>query len=104
MAYAGDMVNEQLRAALIANASLLGGHVAKYADENKQKSFNDLNTVLARHRLVKVINLSIFGFSRGAALARAFSNLFIKNVIQVMIPWYIRGLQLVLISWACSIP
>lgn len=79
MAYAGDMVNEQLRAALIANASLLGGHVAKYADENKQKSFNDLNTVLARHRLVKVINLSIFGFSRGAALARAFSNLFIEK-------------------------
>ncbi len=79
MEYAGDMVNEQLRTALIANASLLGGRVAKYADENRQKSFGELNAALARHRLVKVVNLSIFGFSRGAALARAFSNLFIKK-------------------------
>jgi hypothetical protein len=69
-----DTVNERLREVLIANAKALGGAVAKYAAENSTKSFSDVSAALAKHRLVKVINLSIFGFSRGAALARAFSN------------------------------
>jgi hypothetical protein len=69
-----DTVNEQLREVLIANAKALGGTVAKHAAENSSKSFGDLSAALAKHRLIKVINLSLFGFSRGAALARAFSN------------------------------
>lgn len=36
--------------------------------------FREVNAALAQHRLIKVINLSFFGFSRGAALARAFAN------------------------------
>jgi len=69
-----DAVNDRLRDVLIANAKKLGGAVSKYAAESSEKSFSDVNAALGKHRLIKVINLSIFGFSRGAALARAFSN------------------------------
>lgn len=69
-----DTVNDRLRDVLIANARTLGGTVQKYAEANSAKSFADVNAVLGKHRLIKIINLSIFGFSRGAALARAFSN------------------------------
>lgn len=72
--HANDMVNTVLRDVLIANAKLHGAEVEKYATESSDKSFSELNSVLSKHRLIKVINLSIFGFSRGAALARAFSN------------------------------
>ncbi|HEX9171551.1 MAG TPA: DUF2235 domain-containing protein [Telluria sp.] len=69
-----DMVNGVLRDVLIANANSLGNRVAKHSAEKSEKGFDDLGSVLAKHRLIKVINLSFFGFSRGAALARAFSN------------------------------
>lgn len=69
-----DAVNDRLRQVLIANAKTLGGQVALYAAKNSAKSFSDLNVALSKHRLIKAVNLSIFGFSRGAALARAFSN------------------------------
>lgn len=59
---------------LVINAKALGGEVKKYADENSAKSFEEINAVLSKHRLIKVIDMSVFGFSRGAALARAFSN------------------------------
>jgi uncharacterized protein (DUF2235 family) len=74
MNYGSHIVNDDLRGVLIANAKALGGILGKYAAENGKKSFDDVNATLARHRLIKVINVSIFGFSRGAALARAFSN------------------------------
>nr|WP_315192325.1 DUF2235 domain-containing protein [uncultured Albidiferax sp.] len=69
-----DAVNDRLRDVLIANAKAQGGKVGKYAEAGSAKSFSEVNAALAGHRLIKVINLSIFGFSRGAALARAFSN------------------------------
>ncbi|SFG12145.1 Uncharacterized alpha/beta hydrolase domain [Duganella sp. CF458] len=71
-------VNDALRQVLITNASKLGGVAKAYADKSKDKSFAELSMALGGHRLIKVINISIFGFSRGAALARAFSNDFIK--------------------------
>lgn len=74
MNHGADIVNERLRDVLIANASAHGGNAAKYASENTSKSFKEVNAALAEHRLIKIINLSFFGFSRGAALARAFSN------------------------------
>lgn len=77
--HADDMVNAALRDALIANAKVQGAEIEKYATENSAKSFNELNAVLSKHRLIKVVNLSIFGFSRGAALARAFSNRIVKR-------------------------
>jgi hypothetical protein len=69
-----QQVNDALRSALFARAKTLGGQVEKHADAGKQKSFADVNKALAQHRLIKQINVSIFGFSRGAALARAFCN------------------------------
>jgi hypothetical protein len=72
--FAGDAVNERLREVLIANATALGSSVAKYSVKSNKKSIAELEAALAEHRHIKVINLSFFGFSRGAALARAFSN------------------------------
>ncbi|MDR6491406.1 T6SS phospholipase effector Tle1-like catalytic domain-containing protein [Paraburkholderia sp. 22099] len=63
-----------LAQALVVNARKQGGELARIANENQNESFEKLNRALAGHRLIKVINISIFGFSRGAALARAFAN------------------------------
>jgi hypothetical protein len=82
MEYGSHVVNDYLREVLIANANALGGMLSKYAAKNGKKSFNDVNAALARHRLIKVINVSIFGFSRGAALARAFSNRLIAKCVR----------------------
>lgn len=67
-------VNDALRNALLSRAKGLGGRVEQYAQTGKQKGFADVNQALRQHRLIKQINVSIFGFSRGAALARAFCN------------------------------
>jgi hypothetical protein len=67
-------VNDALRNALLTRAKALGGQVEQYAQTGKQKGFADVNRALRQHRLIKQINVSIFGFSRGAALARAFCN------------------------------
>ncbi len=69
-----QQVNDALRSALLGKARTLGGQVARYADAGKQQSFADVNKALGQHRLIKQINISIYGFSRGAALARAFCN------------------------------
>lgn len=79
MEHGRDSVNDRLRDVLIANANMLGGAAAKFAVENSNSTFAEVNKVVAGHRLIKVINLSLFGFSRGAALARAFSNRVITN-------------------------
>ena len=67
-------VNARLRDVLISNAKKLGGEVAKYAEESADQSFAEVNRALGKHRLIKKINISVFGFSRGAALARAFTS------------------------------
>lgn len=67
-------VNDALRNALLARGKALGGQVARHAEAGKRKGFSDINQALGQHRLIKHINVSIFGFSRGAALARAFCN------------------------------
>lgn len=77
--FGSDNVNERLRQVLINNAQRLGGEVAAYAKANQAKSFGELNEKLGKHRLIKIINVSAFGFSRGAALARAFVIRLIKD-------------------------
>lgn len=72
--YGQQQINDALRSALLSKAKSLDGQVAKYAESGKQQGFSDVNRVLGKHRLIKQINVSIFGFSRGAALARAFCN------------------------------
>ncbi|TQK10667.1 DUF2235 domain-containing protein [Herbaspirillum sp. SJZ107] len=74
MDHGRNMVNDHLRDVLIANAKSLGGRFSKYATESSRESLADINAVLSKFNLIKVIDISIFGFSRGAALARAFSN------------------------------
>ena len=70
-----QQINDALRGALLSRAKSLGGQVEQHATQGKQKSFADVNRTLSKHRLIKQINVSIFGFSRGAALARAFCNI-----------------------------
>lgn len=79
MEFGSDNVNARLRDVLIANAQRAGGELKKYADQSHGKSFAEVNSALGKHRLIKMINLSVFGFSRGAALARAFSNRVLKE-------------------------
>lgn len=69
-----DQLNFALVNALMTNASKANNEVKKIAKENEGKGFKKLNEVLGKHRLIKFINISVFGFSRGAALARAFTN------------------------------
>lgn len=78
LSQAEDEVNDRLRDALIENARRLGKETAEYAASASNKSFADVNEVVGKHRLIKMINISYLGFSRGAALARAFSNRVIR--------------------------
>jgi hypothetical protein len=69
-----QQINDALRSALLARAKTLDKQVDKHATAGKAQSFSEVNKALSAHRLIKQINVSIFGFSRGAALARAFCN------------------------------
>lgn len=69
-----DTVNDVLKKVLIANAQAASRELTTYAVSATEKSFAEVNEVLSQHRLIKIITMSLFGFSRGAALARAFSN------------------------------
>lgn len=77
-----DAVSDRLRDILINSAKKLGGEAKQYANASAGKSFNEVNAALGKHRLIKMINLSVFGFSRGASLARAFSNQVLKQCKQ----------------------
>jgi len=59
---------------LIANAQAACRELATYAASTTEKGFTKEGDVLSQHRLIKIITMSLFGFSRGAALSRAFSN------------------------------
>ncbi|WOD20734.1 T6SS phospholipase effector Tle1-like catalytic domain-containing protein [Paraburkholderia kirstenboschensis] len=72
-------VNDKLRMVLLDNAKKLNATTKAYAEKSKGESLGELSKALAAHRLIKMINLSVFGFSRGAALARAFANDFLKD-------------------------
>lgn len=67
-------INDNLRDALLIKAKAAGGKIEADAKKAKAKGFGDVNKALGKHRLIKQINVSIFGFSRGAALARTFCN------------------------------
>ncbi len=72
-----DRMNQALRQAVVNNAKKMGGEVKQYVEKNKDASLNDLNKAIGAHRLIKVINISVIGFSRGAALSRAFVNMLV---------------------------
>ncbi|CAD6508390.1 hypothetical protein LMG28727_00146 [Paraburkholderia kirstenboschensis] len=72
-------VNDKLRMVLLGNAQKLNATTKAYAEQSKGESLGELSKALAAHRLIKIINLSVFGFSRGAALARTFANDFLNE-------------------------
>lgn len=72
-----DRMNQALRQAVVNNAKKMGGEIKQYVEKNKNASLNDLNKAIGAHRLIKVINISVMGFSRGAALSRAFVNMLV---------------------------
>ena len=75
----GDIdMNDMLRRALKVATDKAGKDVKAIYDKNQSKGFSDLNKALGGHRLIKSIEISVFGFSRGAALARAFVNRLLK--------------------------
>ena len=74
-----DNVNNALKQALLAGAQQLNTKEKRYATKGQALSVHELTKALGGHRLIRRINLSIFGFSRGAALARAFSNDFVSG-------------------------
>jgi len=69
-----DSVNDRLKEVLIANAQAACRELATYAASTTEKGFTKEGDVLSQHRLIKIITMSLFGFSRGTALSRAFSN------------------------------
>jgi len=74
--YGEIQLNDALKQVMIMNAKKAEIDTSKYANEKKVSSFAEVEKSLSQHRLIKKINISIFGFSRGAALARAFTNQF----------------------------
>ncbi|MCE6238009.1 T6SS phospholipase effector Tle1-like catalytic domain-containing protein [Acinetobacter pittii] len=74
--YGEVQLNDALKQVMIMNAKKAEIDTSKYANEKKVSSFAEVDKSLSQHRLIKKINVSIFGFSRGAALARAFTNQF----------------------------
>lgn len=74
-----NAVNQRLHDALIVQAKAQGIEVEKYAALGSNKGYAKVHEALSKHRLIKMIDMSFFGFSRGAALARAFSYRIIKN-------------------------
>ncbi|MGY6151505.1 T6SS phospholipase effector Tle1-like catalytic domain-containing protein [Paraburkholderia graminis] len=58
----------------VRDSEALGGGAGAGGDARVGKAENDLNVVLLRNHRVIRIDVAVFGFSRGAALARAFVN------------------------------
>jgi hypothetical protein len=77
--YGEARVNARLRTVLSQSAAKLNLSLLPYIEKGKPANIKGLAQALEDHGLITVINLSIFGFSRGAALARAFSNEMLKQ-------------------------
>ena len=77
--YGEAQVNDRLRTVLSKSAARLNLSLAPYIEKGKPSNIRDLSKALEAHGLITIINLSIFGFSRGASLARAFSNEILKQ-------------------------
>jgi hypothetical protein len=76
-------VNEALRIALLQRATKFNALTQAYANANQHATLNDIARTLKPFNLITVVNLSIIGFSRGAALARAFVNDLLSQCQQV---------------------
>lgn len=71
----GDLgMNDALKQALNISARLKDEETERIFKANESEAFEKINEALSKHRLIRSIDVSVFGFSRGAALARAFVN------------------------------
>ena len=78
----GDaQMNDALERAMLQNAKIEGGKTKQTAERMQGEGFEKMFAALANHRLIKTISFSIFGFSRGAALARAFANRLAEKMV-----------------------
>lgn len=82
MDYGEVRVNDRLRTVLSQSAKKLNLSLVPYIEKGKPVNIKGLAKALEEHGLITKINLSIFGFSRGAALARAFSNELLKKTVR----------------------
>lgn len=72
--YGEEQFNDHLKKVLEIKVKDAEKNLSQYATAGKATSEMELTQCLSEHRLIKKINISVFGFSRGAALARAFTN------------------------------
>lgn len=72
--YGEEQLNKNLENILKQKILQLENKLQSEVTDTKAQTLQRIESNLSQHRLIKKINLSIFGFSRGAALARAFSN------------------------------
>jgi hypothetical protein len=72
--YGEEQFNDHLKKVLEIKVKGAEKDLSQYATAGKATSEMELTQCLSEHRLIKKINISVFGFSRGAALARAFTN------------------------------
>jgi hypothetical protein len=49
---------------LLNNAKTLGGKVAQYAEAGKKQSFSEVSQALAKHRLIRQINVDLCSAAR----------------------------------------
>ncbi|WP_256094497.1 T6SS phospholipase effector Tle1-like catalytic domain-containing protein [Paraburkholderia nodosa] len=63
----------------IRDSEIMGGGVGLGSDVRLAKAEGELNLALRRNHKVSRIDVAVFGFSRGATLARAFVNRLLKK-------------------------
>lgn len=63
----------------IRDSEILGGGAGLGGDTRLKKAEDDFNSAMAVNHRVTRIDVAVFGFSRGAALARAFVNRLLKK-------------------------
>ena len=77
--YGEDQISSHLSTVLKQKIEKVEATLKPQVEQRKIEATAKIDANLSQHRLIKKINLSIFGFSRGASLARVFSNEMIWN-------------------------
>ncbi|MEQ1368265.1 DUF2235 domain-containing protein [Acinetobacter schindleri] len=72
--YGESQISKSLENTLKQKIAQAEAALKPQVEARKNEAIVKMEAKLNEHRLIKKVNLSIFGFSRGAALARVFSN------------------------------
>lgn len=79
LAHGEDKISKNLNDVLKQKIVQAEAVLKPQVEQRKVEACAKMEANISKHRLIKKVNLSIFGFSRGAALARVFSNEMIWN-------------------------